>query len=102
MLKVIVSKSWLAHILHQIRSIMSKHVTRILLVYWLDEQEIPSNELWDELDMILSTEPFQELKQVRIRCVYRDSDYQWHPIATFDHSTLPTLLPRIYEKGILT
>ena len=94
------SKVWFKHALQQLESVIAEHLTEIVLLYWLGKEEKPSGEFWKELDDILSKETFKSILRVTIGCLYRDSNFQWHRSAHFDHSELPFLLPRSYKKGV--
>ena len=95
------SKTWFRYALEQLSSVSSKHITDILLFYWLNKRERPSDEFWNDLDEILSKEIFESLLSAAISCRYEDSDHQWRKIDDFDYSRLPILLPKIYKRGIL-
>ena len=95
------SKVWFKHALQQLESVTSEHLTEIVLLYWLGKEEKPSDEFWKELDDILSKEVFKSIFRVTIGCSHRDSKFQWHRSAHFDHSELPFLLPKSCKKIVL-
>ena len=94
------SKVWFKHALQQLESVTSEHFTEIMLLYWLGKEEKHSDEFWKELDDILSKKIFKSILRVTIGCSYRDSNFQWHRSAHFDHSELPFLLPKSYKKVV--
>ena len=97
-----VSKTWFRHTLEQVKTIISKHITEILLYCWLDKEEEPCSEFWEELDMILNTDIFKPLTRVGVGCVSRNSDGVWRDADNFESSEFPTLLPNVFKRGILT
>ena len=97
-----VSKTWLRHTLEQVKTIISKCITQIWLFYWLDEEKEPSNECWEELDMILNTDIFKPLIRVGVGCVVRHSDLIWKYADNFERLEFSALLPNVSKRGILT
>ena len=100
-LRLRISKVWFKHALEQLASISSNHITQIQLFYWLDKEERPSDEFWNDTDKIVSKEFFKSLLSARISCRHRTSDNNWRRIDGFDYSQLPDFLPKIHKKGIL-
>ena len=96
-----VSKTWFRHTLEQVKTIISKYITQIRFYYWLDEEEEPSNECWEELDMILNTDIFKPLIRVCPGCCVRNSDFIWRYADNFERSEFPALLPNLSKRGIL-
>ena len=94
------SKVWFKHALHQLESVTSGYLTEIVLLYWLSKEEKPSDEFWKELDDILNKDVFKSLLRVTTGCSYRDSKFEWHRSAHFNHSQLPFLLPDSYKKVV--
>ena len=94
------SKVWFKHALQQLESVIAEHLTEIVLLYWLGKEEKPFDEFWEELDDILSKEIFKSTLRVTTGCSYRDSNFQWHRSAYFDHSQLLFLLPNSYKKVV--
>ena len=88
-----ISKVWVRHTFAQLASISSEHIAQISFFYWLDKKERPSEEVWNELDEILSSEIFKSLLIARISCRHRDGDYKWCKIDDFDYSKLPGFFP---------
>ena len=95
-----VSKAWFRRGLEQLKSVTSEHVTQVTVFYWLRKKEKPSNKFWVVLDEVLGREMFKSPLSITIRCSHRDSNFQWHRSVHFDHSQLPSLLPKVYKKGI--
>ena len=96
-----VSKTWFRHALQQVKTIISKRITIIRFGYWLDNEEKPSNEFWEELDIILNADIFKPLTSVHVGCINRNSDLLWHEADSFERSEFPTLLPNVFKRGIL-
>ena len=96
-----VSKTWFRHALDQVKTIISKHITGIQFGYWLDKEEEPSNEFWDELDIILNNDMFKPLTSVRAACVSRNNNFIWNYASNFERSEFPALLPNVFKRGIL-
>ena len=88
--------------MEQVKSITSKHVTKIWFWFWLGEEEEPSSEVWKDLDVILSTDVFKPLIRVDVACVLCDSTYDWYDVDNFEKSEFPALLPNLSKRGILT
>ena len=97
----VVSKAWFSHALDQVKSITSKHTTELFFQHWLDGEEKPSDEIWGELDSILSRDIFKSLTRVDAACVHRDSDDVWRYVDSFDKSRFSTLMPLTFKRGIL-
>ena len=97
-----VSETWFWHVLEQVKSITSKHITEISFWYWLDKEEKPSNDLWKELDVVLTTDLFKSLNRVYVAFVHRDSNGDWYDIDSIDKSEFSSFLPGVFEKGVLT
>jgi hypothetical protein len=98
-----VSKLWFKYALQQLQTVTSKDITEILFWYSLDEIEKPALELWGELDDILDADHFSSLTRVYVGCAYRDTDGVWYDIADFSKAEeFPKLLPKLYNRGILT
>ena len=96
-----VSKAWFRHALEQLKSVTSKYIAEILFWYWVDEHEQSFDDLWRELDAVLSTDIFKLLLSVEVGCVYRDGNYYWYTVDEFDESEFPGLLPTLSKRGIL-
>ena len=94
-----VSKAWFGHILEQVKSITSKHITEVFFYYWLDVGESPSDGFWQELDTALSVDRFKSLLRVEVGYVHKDEDSQWH---WADYSDCSKCLPNLYNRGLLS
>ena len=84
------------------KSIASKHITKIEFWYWLREEEEPSSEVCKDLDVVLSTDVFKPLNRVDVACVFCDSKKDWRDVDNFEKSEFPVLLPNVSKKCILT
>ena len=96
-----VSSTWLGYALEPVKSIASKHITNIIFFSWLGEEEEPSNDIWKDLDVILNTDVFKPLIEVKVGCLYRSSNRSWYRTKNFERSKFPTLLPNVSKRGIL-
>ena len=76
-------------------------MTEIRPQLWLNEEEEPHNEVWRDLDTILSNDDFELLTRVEVGCVWMDDSQNWHFIDKFDRSEFPALLPGLFKKGVL-
>ena len=99
-LEFTVSKFWFRHALEKVKSVTSKQVTRIKFWYWLDKEETSPEDLWKELDDILSTDLFKSLLEVRVVCVCRNGESGWRFSDRYDRARIPSLLHNIHKKGI--
>lgn len=71
--------------------------------YWLGKTEKPALELWGELDDILDADQFTSLTRVNVGCVYQGRNGGWYHIQDFNGAgEFPKLLPKLYNRGILT
>ncbi|KAK7689466.1 hypothetical protein QCA50_007258 [Cerrena zonata] len=98
-----VSKLWFKYALQQLQTVTSKNIIRVRFLYWLDETEKPALELWRELDDILDADHFVSLTRVNVGCIYYGTDGVWYYIEGFNRAEeFPKLLPKLYNRGILT
>ena len=98
-LEFIVSPAWFRHALEQVKSIASEHITEITFHAWLDDEETPPDDFWEELNVTLSKDIFKSLS---VSYVFRGGDYTWHAVSGVDVSMFFELLPRAYKRGIMS
>ena len=102
-LELRLSKTWFEQTLGYLKSVTSKCIDEIVCLYWLDEEERPCDDLWRQLDDILSTDVFKSLLKLEVDCaytIYKGADIEWHYITSF-RSELRALMPKAFEKGVI-